>query len=351
MNAWQRGDLQWQTERPVAERGAQFELFSPLRDDLPAYTNATWHSIVPGTDVAAMLALAYVLIGGVAVGIVPMGGFALGALVLGRELAAFAPKGGRVGVLLPNVNGMAVTLFGLWFDGRIPVMLNFTGGLKNLRSACRTAELSTIITSRRFVDTARLEDVVAGLGEMCRIVYLEDIRKGIGTKEKIIGLVRSFFARSIAKRATRSADDPGVVLFTSGSEGEPKGVVLSHRNLLANAQQIAQPRSRAGIIAGGPELDRRLLDPVEQPGGELREGRIAAAQGLRLAQQREWLGYLQVRRQGADREPEVEVSLRRQDGHVQRQRERRKQASVAQRREPGPSRLASWRRPRRCRRR
>lgn len=163
----------------------------------------------------------------------------LGALVLGRQLRPYAEKGGRIGLLLPNVNGMAVTLFGLWFDGRIPVMLNFTGGLKNLRSACRTAELSTIITSRRFVDTARLEDVVAGLGEMCRIVYLEDIRKGIGTKEKIIGLVRSFFARSIAKRATRSADDPGVVLFTSGSEGEPKGVVLSHRNLLANAQQIA----------------------------------------------------------------------------------------------------------------
>ena len=162
----------------------------------------------------------------------------LGALVLGRELAVFAPKGGRIGVLLPNVNGMAVSLFGLWFEGRVPVLLNFTAGLKNLKSACRTAELSTIITSRRFVDTAKLDEIVAGLGEICRIVYLEDVRKGIGTKAKLIGLARSFFAGMVARGATASAEEPAVVLFTSGSEGEPKGVVLSHRNLIANARQI-----------------------------------------------------------------------------------------------------------------
>lgn len=162
----------------------------------------------------------------------------LGALVLGRQLAPLAPKGGRIGILLPNVNGMAVTLFGLWFEGRVPVMLNFTAGLKNLRSACRTAELRTIVTSRRFIDTAKLDEVVAGLGEMCRIVYLEDVRKGIGTGAKIGGLMRSFFAGAIARRANAGADEPAVILFTSGSEGEPKGVVLSHRNLMANAQQI-----------------------------------------------------------------------------------------------------------------
>lgn len=180
----------------------------------------------------------------------------LGALVLGRQLSAHASKAARIGVLLPNVNGMVVTLFGLWFHGRVPVMLNFTAGLKNLRSACRTAELSTIITSRRFVDTAKLDEIVAGLGAQCRIVYLEDIRKEIGTKEKLIGIARLPFARSIARRAFASAHDPAVVLFTSGSEGEPKGVVLSHQNLMSNAGQIL------GFGAGFFTPDEVLFNPL-----------------------------------------------------------------------------------------
>lgn len=164
----------------------------------------------------------------------------LGALILGKKIARGDEKGKRVGVLLPSVNGVAVTVFGLWFHGLVPVLLNFTAGARNLVSACETAEIERIITSRRFIDTAKLDDVVAALGKGREIVYLEDVRKEIGTFDKIVGLVKSKFARMIAKRACNTPDDPAIVLFTSGSEGVPKGVVLSHANIVANACQIWQ---------------------------------------------------------------------------------------------------------------
>jgi len=164
----------------------------------------------------------------------------LGALILGRKLSAFAPAGGRVGVMLPNVNGVAVTIFGLLFHGITPVMLNFTSGARNLRSACETAEVSVIVTSRRFIDTAKLDEVITAIAEGRQVVYLEDVRKSIGLLDKIGGLVRAKFARSIAAKACSDPDKPAVILFTSGSEGVPKGAVLSHANVVGNARQIWQ---------------------------------------------------------------------------------------------------------------
>ena len=164
----------------------------------------------------------------------------LGALILGKKIDAAAGAGRRVGVLLPSVNGVMVTFFGLLFHGRVPVLLNFTSGARNLTSACETAEIDLIVTSRRFIDTAKLEDVVAAIGQGRRVLYLEDVRKGIGLKDKLSGLVRARFARSIARKACPDPDAPAVVLFTSGTEGVPKGVVLSHANIAANVAQIWQ---------------------------------------------------------------------------------------------------------------
>jgi acyl-[acyl-carrier-protein]-phospholipid O-acyltransferase/long-chain-fatty-acid--[acyl-carrier-protein] ligase len=162
----------------------------------------------------------------------------LGAMVLGRRLVADTAPGDRVGILLPNVNGVVVTLFGLMFRGRVPVLLNFTAGPRNLVSACETAEIGVIVTARRFVEQGKLDDLVAALGEGRRIVYLEDIRKSLSAADKLIGVVDAKVrAKSLARRTRR--DDPAVVLFTSGSEGKPKGVVLTHGNILANVGQIA----------------------------------------------------------------------------------------------------------------
>jgi acyl-[acyl-carrier-protein]-phospholipid O-acyltransferase/long-chain-fatty-acid--[acyl-carrier-protein] ligase len=166
------------------------------------------------------------------------GRLVLGALVLGRKLAAATGRGENVGVLLPTSQGMAVTLFALSAFGRVPALLNFTAGAKSLEAACAVADVGVIVTSRRFVDQGKLEDVVEGLAQGRRIVWLEDVRAGMTSLDKIRGVFDSWIARRIERAAGRAPDDPGVLLFTSGSEGSPKAVALSGANLVGNAMQI-----------------------------------------------------------------------------------------------------------------
>ena len=159
------------------------------------------------------------------------------SFALGRPLARRTRTGERVGVLLPTSRAAVVTFFGLQAESRIPAMLNFSTGPASAKAACAAAEIRTVITARRFIEKAKLEPLVAALAESTTVLYLEDIRKDIGAVARLVALVRSVLARP-SNDAAR-ANDPAVVLFTSGSEGTPKGVVLSHRNLLANRHQLA----------------------------------------------------------------------------------------------------------------
>ena len=158
------------------------------------------------------------------------------SFALGHALKRGTRRHEHVGVLLPTGAGAAVAFFALSAFGRVPTMLNFTAGEAGLKSALRTAKIRRVVTARRFIDLGKFDELAAHLATQCELVYLEDVRARLSLRDKLTAVAGSIAPTFIA--APTAHKKTAVILFTSGTEGEPKGVALSHENLLANVAQV-----------------------------------------------------------------------------------------------------------------
>lgn len=157
-------------------------------------------------------------------------------LALGKLISRLAKEGEHVGILLPNAGPAVATLLGMFATRRIPAMLNYTAGVDGMQSACDTAQIKTIVASKTFLEKGKLTDKVGQLKNV-KVVYLEDLKPTFSIFDKLWLILWAMGHPRTIQRPTKP-NDPAIVLFTSGSEGKPKGVVLSHDNLLANAHQV-----------------------------------------------------------------------------------------------------------------
>ncbi len=161
--------------------------------------------------------------------------------ILGSHICRYTKYQEAVGLLLPNMVNSIVSFFALQAYGRIPALLNYTAGFAQIESACKIAQIHCIFTSRKFIEVANLFELINRLNERSiQIIYLEDIKEKITWKEKLRMSLLSRFPQYYYKKLKKGTNphNPAVILFTSGSEGEPKGVVLSHKNIQANLAQM-----------------------------------------------------------------------------------------------------------------
>ena len=160
------------------------------------------------------------------------------SIVLGQAFKNMTELGDNVGIFLPNSSTTLITILGLQLYGRVPAMLNYSLGSVSVLSACQTAQIKIVLTSHRFITLGNLTDEAEQLNKQCVLIYLEDLAKNISVFNKLTALIKSTTTAFWYNPKLVKPDSPAVVLFTSGSEGTPKGVVLSHANIIGNLKQL-----------------------------------------------------------------------------------------------------------------
>ncbi|WKJ92094.1 AMP-binding protein [Methylomonas montana] len=174
------------------------------------------------------------------------------SIIVGKLIRAITQPGENIGVLLPNSCKTLNVILGLQLYQRVPAMLNYSLGANGMVATCRTGQVNIVLSSRKFIELAHLDHDAELLAKQVKLVYLEDLATSLTTIDKLSGWLQAKTAGLWYKSHAYEADDAAVVLFTSGSEGLPKGVVLSHANVLANHKQI---RSRIDFGPGDVVLN------------------------------------------------------------------------------------------------
>lgn len=166
-----------------------------------------------------------------------------GALLFSRRFKKQSPEQ-NIGVLLPTSSVGLLANMGAFISGKTVINLNFTSNVDSLLSAINKAEIKTIYTSRKFIQKLAQKGIgLDKLFERTTPIYLEDTHQSISKLEQVTTLLASYSlpTKWLISLYGKSVNihSPAAILFSSGSEGEPKGVVLSHQNIMGNIKQVS----------------------------------------------------------------------------------------------------------------
>ncbi|MBW8001558.1 MAG: AMP-binding protein [Planctomycetes bacterium] len=158
----------------------------------------------------------------------------ISSVAISEQICELADGQERIGILLPPSVGEALTNLAVALSGKVSVNLNYSGSEATVQSAIEQCGIKTIISSRKFAEK------LAEFGHLGGLVFLEDIVKRIGLASKAKAYLKSLFypARVLARAGGHERDHLATILFSSGSSGKPKGVMLSHNNIFSNTQAL-----------------------------------------------------------------------------------------------------------------